>query len=169
MKPLLAAIIASLARRMGLHVYLYPKADSTATVVVLFDFGKSALVIRRGKEPFKGRLAFPGGFLNIGEETLLQAAKRELEEETKVEFSEADFVPVDERSEPGRDPRGHVVDHGYVVVVGDEIKQQVVRMIQHSDDADDARIVSVSELMAMRLAFDHNQLLISALEKAGFR
>ena len=44
------------------------------------DSGTEALLIRRGAEPWKGRLGFPGGFVENGEDPK-DAVLRELEEE----------------------------------------------------------------------------------------
>lgn len=167
MKSLISTVVLALARRLGLSVYKYPKADNTATVVLLFDHGKTTLVIRRGKEPYAGKLAFPGGFLNIGQETLRQCAHRELKEETTVDLDEDDFHPVDERSDPKRDPRGHVIDHGFVVLAGDEVKQRVLRTMQARSDAKEVRMTAVSTLLSQKMAFDHRELLLAALKAVG--
>ena len=63
--------------------YKYPHPCVTTDCVIFgFDGTKlNVLLIERGIEPFKGRWAFPGGFLKM-DETALQGAKRELYEET---------------------------------------------------------------------------------------
>ena len=65
------------------HTYQYPRAALTVDCVVFgFDGGAlQILLIRRGLEPFKNKWALPGGFVRV-EETLDDAARRELEEET---------------------------------------------------------------------------------------
>lgn len=166
MKRFLGRIVKALAPVAGLFVYKYPKSDATSSVVLLFDDGANTLVIERGKDPFKGKLAFPGGFLNVGQETLRQAAMRELREETRIELRETDFLPVDTRSEPNRDPRGHVVDSGWLVVVPAERKTAVLSKLKASDDAAGAQVVPVSQLLADGMAFDHRDLLVAALEAA---
>jgi len=64
------------------HTYQYPRAALTVDCVVFgFDEGElKVLLIERALEPFKGRWALPGGFVHV-EETLDEAARRELEEE----------------------------------------------------------------------------------------
>ena len=66
--------------------YKYPHPCVTTDCVIFgFDGTKlNVLLIERGIEPFKGRWAFPGGFLKM-DETALQGAKRELYEETGLE------------------------------------------------------------------------------------
>ena len=63
--------------------YKYPHPCVTTDCVIFGCDGTklNVLLIERGIEPFKGRWAFPGGFLKM-DETALQGAKRELKEET---------------------------------------------------------------------------------------
>jgi ADP-ribose pyrophosphatase YjhB (NUDIX family) len=165
MKALLAKIVHLLAGWAGLYVYKYAKSDATATVVVLLENGTKTIVIQRRKWPFQGGWALPGGFLNVALENLRRAAKRELKEETCIDLPEERFIPVDERSEPGRDPRGHVVDHGYLVVIAADETAAVLAQLKASDDAADAKVVPVSELTrrGVAMAFDHQLLLERAL------
>jgi 8-oxo-dGTP diphosphatase len=158
-------LLGWLAKSAGLHVYQYPKADVTATVVVFFDDGRSALVVRRKHQPFKGGLAFPGGFLEAGKETLQQCAARELAEETSIPLSPAEMIPVDERSAIDRDPRGHVIDHGFCVSLPGDRKQEMAAC----DDAEDVQVVAVADLLEQGMSFDHADLLRSALAKEGYQ
>lgn len=168
MKKLLKSLARCIARAAGLFVYDYPKADCTATVVVLFDNGTRTLVILRKHAPYKGQRAFPGGFLDIGDETVEHAALRELIEEVTLRFGQRQFMLVDVRSEPNRDPRGHVVDHGYLVVVPPEETASTIAQIKAADDADGYEVLPVAELLATGMAFDHIDLLREALVKAGY-
>ena len=54
--------------------------NPTPTVDAILQKGSGVLMIRRKKEPFKGRLALPGGFVNEGE-TAEDAVRREVREE----------------------------------------------------------------------------------------
>lgn len=168
MKKRLLPLLRGTMHWLGFHLYEYPKADNTSTVVVLFDKGTRTLVVKRKKNPFKGKKAFPGGFLNVGKETQRQCGWRELTEETSLVFDEERFVPVDERSSPNRDPRGHVIDHGFLVVVPEADTEAVLKMIFANDDAETAEVVTVASLLAGGMAFDHVQLLHAALLKASF-
>lgn len=164
MQRLLRRFVRLLAGWAGVYVYNYPKADATATVVLLFDGGTKTIVIKRKKNPFQGQWALPGGFLEVGRETLRQAAKRELLEETSILLPEQRFIPVDERSDPNRDPRGHVVDHGFVVMITDDEKDAVLKQLKAADDAAEAKPMPVAQLLESGAAFDHRELLIRALE-----
>src|SRR4029450_535426 len=75
------------------------------------------MLIERDVEPFAGVWAIPGGFVR-SDEKLIEAATRELEEETGIKdvFLEQLYTFGD----PGRDPRGWVVSVGYYALVSPE-------------------------------------------------
>lgn len=168
MKAQITSWVLALAKRLGLFVYKFAKADTTATVVVFFDSGRTVLIIRRAKEPFTGKMAFPSAFLSIGEENLRSCGQRGVLADTQVLIDEDDLIPIDERSEPNRDPRGHVVDHGFVVIAGDELKRQALSKMRTTKDSKEVRLTSVATLLSMDMAFDHRELLLAALQAAGF-
>src|SRR5215204_2129587 len=66
------------------------------------------LLVRRGGEPFAGRLALPGGFVEI-DENLEHAAYRELGEEAGVRRDDVILEQLAAYGDPGRDPRQRVV------------------------------------------------------------
>lgn len=105
------------------------------------------LLILRGNDPFKGRWALPGGFVEYGE-TTEEAVIREVEEETGLITSVKNLVGV--YSAPNRDPRGHTVSIVYLldVIRGD---------IKAGSDAGEASFFNVSDLPL--LAFDHEQII----------
>ena len=65
------------------YCYKYPHPAVTTDCVIFGFNGKKlqVLLIKRGIEPFKGRWAFPGGFIKM-HETAEEGARRELREET---------------------------------------------------------------------------------------
>ena len=77
-----------------------------ATDCIVADEAGNLVLIRRRNEPFKGSYALPGGFVEAGE-TIEDACRREVKEETNLEIYDMRLVGV--YSGPGRDPRGHVV------------------------------------------------------------
>src|SRR5437867_7242185 len=139
------------------HYYKYPRPALTVDCVVFgFDEGElKVLLIERGLEPFKGPWALPGGFVRV-EETLDEAARRELEEEAGLKnvFLEQlyTFGAVD------RDPRERVVSVAYYALV----KLADFRT-RAATDAADARWFPISKVP--KLAFDHADILATALAR----
>lgn len=101
---------------MGEQKFCYKYPSVTADCVI-FDFdGVSikVLLIQRGIEPFKGKWAFPCGFMKI-DETVEGCAKRELEEETGVKHA---FVEQFHTfSDINRDPRERVITVAHYALV----------------------------------------------------
>ena len=104
------------------------------------------LLIKRGKEPWKGMLAFPGGFVEQGEDPEV-AVIRELKEECGLDGVVEKLVCV--KGDPNRDPRGHVVSIAYLV------SAQGIPLA--GDDAADAAWYDLSEIK--ELAGDHMSML----------
>jgi len=61
-----------------------------AAAIALHEDGK-ALFIKRAKDPAKGKLAIPGGFIDIGE-SAEQALRREFKEEVNVELNDIQYL-----------------------------------------------------------------------------
>ena len=139
-----------------MYTYQYPHpAVTTDCVIFGYDLreGLSVLLVQRGIDPFKGRWAFPGGFLKMDEDADT-GALRELKEETGFEASSITqfgaFTAVD------RDPRERVITIAYLALVRK-------RDVQGGDDAADARWFPVTAVPP--LAFDHDRILRLALER----
>lgn len=137
--------------------YEYPRAALTVDCVV-FGFDEAelkVLLIQRALEPFKDKWALPGGFVRVNE-TLDEAARRELAEEAGLEnlFLEQlySFGTVD------RDPRERVVSVAYYALV---------KLSDHrakaATDAANAEWFPISKVP--KLAFDHGEILATALER----
>jgi ADP-ribose pyrophosphatase YjhB (NUDIX family) len=103
------------------------------------------LIIERGQDPGKGKLSLPGGF--IGEyEYLLDAAIRELKEETNIGVSNETLKVCFEKSfvfdDPYRDSRGRMVTHVHLFDLSltyESILGHEVPMIEGGDDAMNAK------------------------------
>jgi 8-oxo-dGTP diphosphatase len=137
------------------YTYEYPRPAVTVDVVIftIADNDLKVLLIRRGAEPFKGKWALPGGFVNL-DESLEKAAARELKEEVGV--SDVYLEQLYTFGEPKRDPRGRVISVCYFALV--DVSRQTIRA---ASDAADAEWHSVFKLP--RLAFDHRQVLDYAI------
>jgi 8-oxo-dGTP diphosphatase len=119
----------------------------------------SVLLVERANEPFRGRWALPGGFVEE-DESLASAAARELGEETGLERLDVELEQLGAYGDPGRDPRGRTVSVVYVAY-GESLPDPVA-----ADDAADAGWRPVDELLEApdELAFDHARILRDALE-----
>ena len=96
----------------------YAKPSVTADMVI-FARGSEAehlevLLIQRGRPPFRGQYALPGGFVNP-DESVDDAAARELKEETGVDCGCREQLRT--VSTPGRDPRRWVITCAYLALV----------------------------------------------------
>ncbi len=129
-------------------------AVTTDCVIFTYEDRKlKVLLVKRGEEPFKGDWALPGGFLKM-DETAREGALRELREETALEASALGELGV--FSDPSRDPRERVITIAFYALVK---PSEVVG----GDDADEAAWFPIDQLPV--LAFDHDKILASALER----
>lgn len=111
--------------------------------------------MRRGRAPFQGHWALPGGFCERGE-TTEDSCAREVREETGVEVRIGAVRGV--YSDPRRDPRGHTVSVLYdAIAIGGSARG--------GDDAAEARWFSRQELESLDLAFDHGRIVREQLSR----
>lgn len=130
-----------------MYTYQYPRAALTVDAI-LISKQNSVLLIERGREPYKGKWALPGGFIEM-DEPLEVACQRELEEETGIRIGELKqfkaFGAVD------RDPRHRTISVLFYAFTDDEL------VASAGDDAAKAQWFSILELP--ELAFDHQLIL----------
>lgn len=140
------------------YSYRYPRPAVTVDAVVfsLRPGGLSVLLIERRKDPFKGRQALPGGFLEMDEPAEV-GARRELREETGVTI-ESPFRPLGFYDSPGRDPRGRTISLAFLALTDPRAAEPRGR-----DDAANAAWRGARGLAASELAFDHAAILADAL------
>jgi 8-oxo-dGTP diphosphatase len=113
------------------------------------------LLVSRGTEPFKGMWAIPGGFVKM-DESLDDAARRELREETGIE--DVYIEQLYTFGAPNRDPRTRVITVAYMALIdGSRVR------LQASTDADEAAWFSVKKLPS--LAFDHSQIIETGVSR----
>jgi len=136
--------------------YEYPRPAVTVDIVVVSrDEPPRVLLIRRKHEPFAGMWAIPGGFVDMAE-SLEDAARRELREETSVRGGRLEQLAT--FGDPGRDPRGRTISVVYVTRV------DVTKVRPRA--ADDAAEVGWHPLHRLPpLAFDHREILKCARER----
>ncbi|MER2007620.1 MAG: NUDIX domain-containing protein [Psychrobacillus sp.] len=103
-----------------------------------------------------GKWALPGGFVQE-DETALEAAKRELEEETGVKNVLIKHFGVYDT--PGRDPRGWIITNAhYAIVPMDYLSKR-----KAADDAAEVELFSIEEVLNLPLAFDHREIITDAI------
>ncbi|MEQ8785181.1 MAG: NUDIX domain-containing protein [Pirellulaceae bacterium] len=139
------------------YTYEYPRPALTVDCVVFGfdDEDLKVLLIQRLNPPFENRWAFPGGFVEL-DESLEEAARRELSEETGIEVGFLEqlytFGAVD------RDPRERIVSVAWYALVKPSDFD-----VQAASDARDVRWFPVAKHPP--LAFDHEQILKTAVER----
>jgi nicotinate (nicotinamide) nucleotide adenylyltransferase len=131
--------------------------NPASTVDLIVPTQKGIVFIKRKHPPFKGKWAFPGGYLNTDKETLEEAGVRELFEETHLVAKPEDLVLMGAYSEPKRDPRGHVIAHAYIVT-------KFSGTLKADDDAAE---IAVFKIKPEDLAFDHSRVYDDYIKKYG--
>jgi len=129
----------------------YKSPKLTVDGIIITD--GEILLIKRENQPFKGKWALPGGFVEYGEKTE-DAVMREVFEETGLKTKISRLVGV--YSDPKRDPRGHTVTIVYNLKICNG-------KIKSGDDACDAKFFKVENLP--ELSFDHEYILQDFLRR----
>jgi 8-oxo-dGTP diphosphatase len=128
----------------------FPDTPALTVDCVVVDGEGRLLLIRRGNQPFKGKYALPGGFVDVGE-TVEDACRRELMEETGVKAGRLALIGV--YSDPRRDPRGHTCSVAFLT--------RVARAVPKAGD-DAAAAEWVKSWSRLDLAFDHAKIVSDA-------
>lgn len=141
------------------YTYPYPKADITVDCVVFGvtpDWRLQVVMIWRAEDPFKGMPALPGGFIEFLEgETALEAARRELVEETGLTVTYLEQLGTFDA--PNRDPRGRTFSVAHYALV-----RTVDHLPQGGSDASYAGWYDLSTALTMEssaVAFDHQSII----------
>jgi len=131
-----------------------------AVDAIVFGYSKnegvSILLIQRKYPPFQNAWAIPGGFV-LADESLEEAVRRELREETGIEVNYLEQLYT--FGDPNRDPRKRVISVAYFALV----KSAKFQQLKASTDAENAQWFNFKELPD--LAFDHKTILKMAIER----
>ncbi len=134
---------------MSLSFKKYKNPIPTVDAIIHNNLNR-ILLVKRKRDPYKGYLALPGGFINHGE-TVEDAVKREVLEETSLNVEPLEILGV--YSDPSRDPRDHIISTVFVCLKLDDSDGKA------GDDASDLSWIDLNKVSDQSLAFDHKQIL----------
>ena len=135
--------------------YDYARPAMTADIAVLrLATIPEILLIQRKDSPFRDMWALPGGFMEMNE-TLEEAARRELEEETGIKAGE--LIRFDTYDRPDRDPRGRTITQVFIL-----LWQEEMGLPEANSDAKDFKWFELNVLPD--LAFDHDVIIRDVIE-----
>ncbi|NBE54623.1 NUDIX hydrolase [Streptomyces boluensis] len=132
-------------------------------VFTIREGGLRVLLVERGEQPYAGRRALPGGFVQP-DESAETAARRELAEETGLsDVAGLHLEQLRTYSEPDRDPRMRVVSVAFTALVPNAPD------VYGGSDAARADWLPYTEHRPgyAPLAFDHDQVLADAHDRVG--
>lgn len=135
---------------LGLHTRLKLPGQVVATVDIIVVAKGKVLLIKRGKEPYKGCWAFVGGRIDPQDDDILSAARRELYEETHLKDLDLEYVKT--VGNKTRDPRGFCLTSVFMAKL-----RKIPVDVKAGDDAVDYQWFDLDNLPEM--AFDHRQIL----------
>ncbi|MDP2336673.1 MAG: NUDIX hydrolase [Bacteroidota bacterium] len=140
-------VLQPVTRNLPMYSYSYPRPAVTTDAIIISN-RKSVLLIERGREPYQGKWALPGGFMDM-DESLEIACQRELEEETGLRVGELKQFKA--YGAVNRDPRGRTISVLFYAFLEEE------KIPLAGDDAANARWFPLDQLP--ELAFDHQQII----------
>ncbi len=137
------------------NTYEKPSVTADLLVLTIADGELQIVLVKRGLDPFKGSWALPGGFVHI-DESVDEAAKRELQEETGL--SDVYLEQLYTFGTVDRDPRTRVITVSYFALTPlAKIK------LEASTDVTEAKLFPVRKLP--ELAFDHREIINLGVER----
>lgn len=127
-----------------LHLYYNPCA---ATAAILLDAKDRVLLVRRAKDPAKGKYAFPGGFVD-NNESAEEGCRRELREEIGLEIGALEFLLSHPNTYPYRDVIYPTLDFIFIARVEDFERARPL------DGVDGLVVSAIADVRVEDLAFD---------------
>ena len=147
------------------HDYPRPAVAVDLVIFTIIDAQLRVLLVKRKEHPFKGGWALPGGFVRVGEkdqgEDLDAAARRELAEETGLDPDRVLIEQLYTFGKAGRDPRMRVISVAYFALV----RPDLAPIVKAGGDVSDADWFAVDALKKLELAFDHREVVETALTR----
>jgi len=141
----------------------YERPSVTVDVVIftLRENRLHVLLVQRKNWPYAGQWAIPGGFVEM-DESLEEAARRELAEETGLDDPDVYLEQLYTFGDPDRDPRTRVITVAYFALVGADLLQ-----VQAGSDAAAADWFPAYD--PPTLAFDHGDILDYAICRLRYK
>lgn len=143
------------------YCYDYPRPMVTVDTVIftVLDNDLKVLLVKRRYAPFQDQWAIPGGFVGM-DESLEDAARRELYEETNVKDLYLEQLYT--FGAPERDPRGRVISVSYFALISAEHRRLAAQ-------TDSAEVAWFSVYQLPKLAFDHAEIVDYALKRLRYK
>ena len=136
----------------------YPERPIAGVGVVVFR-NEEVLLVKRKRAPYKGQWSIPGGKQELGE-TVTQAARRELMEETGVEVNELTLIDVIDIIVP--DEEGNILYH---YIVADYRAHWLSGECSPGDDAQDVQWFNLNKLGSISLLDKTRKIILKAAGK----
>ena len=124
--------------------FTYYANPCSATAAFIVNDNDEMLVVRRAKEPAKGTLDLPGGFVDMGE-TVEQGMRREIKEETGLDVHDIQYLFSSPNVYMYSGMGIHTLDMDFLVPVhGDP--EALKAIVRAADDAAEALWIPISQV-----------------------